>query len=80
MPKGSPAIAFLSFANRGRGTVGLTVANQPFGDFAVRTVIPRLRRGERGVRTYRLPTTRRGIFDDGPDEVTRREPFELYRH
>jgi uncharacterized protein (DUF58 family) len=79
VPKGSPAIAFLTFANRGRGTVGVTVANQPFGDIAVRTVIPRLRRGERGVRTYRLPTTRRGIFDVGPVEVTRRDPFELFR-
>ena len=78
VPKGSPAIAFLTFANRGRATVGVTVANQPFGDIAVRTVIPRLRRGERGVRTYRLPTSRRGVFDVGPVEVTRRDPFELF--
>lgn len=79
VPKGSPAIAVLSFANRGRGTVGVTVAHQPFGTQLVRTVIPRLRRGERGMRTYRLPTTRRGIFDVGPVEVTRRDPFELFR-
>src|SRR5467141_2297156 len=57
VPKGSPAIAFLTFANRGRTTIGTTVASQPFGETHVRTVIPRLRRGERGVRTYRLPTT-----------------------
>jgi uncharacterized protein (DUF58 family) len=79
VPKGSPAIAFLTFANRGRATIGVTVANQPFGPMQVRTVIPRLRRGERGVRTYRLPTTRRGIFDVGPVEVTRRDPFDLFR-
>ena len=79
VPKGTPAIAFLTFANRGRSTVGVTVANQPFGDLQVRTLIPRLRRGERGVRTYRLPTTRRGIFEVGPVEVTRRDPFELFR-
>lgn len=79
VPKGSPAIAFLTFANRGRATMGVTVANQPFGPMQVRTVIPRLRRGERGVRTYRLPTTRRGIFDVGPVEVTRRDPFDLFR-
>jgi uncharacterized protein (DUF58 family) len=79
VPKGSPAIAFLSFANRGRTTIGTTVASQPFGATQVRTVIPRLRRGERGVRTYRLPTTQRGIFDIGPIEVTRRDPFELFR-
>ncbi|MCU1656023.1 MAG: hypothetical protein JWO57_679 [Pseudonocardiales bacterium] len=79
VPKGSPAIAFLTFANRGRTTIATTVASQPFGGTQVRTVIPRLRRGERGVRTYRLPTTQRGIFDIGPVEVTRRDPFELFR-
>jgi uncharacterized protein (DUF58 family) len=79
VPKGSPAIAVLSFANRGRRTVGVTVANQPFGDVQVRTIIPRMRRGERGMRTYRLPTRQRGIFDVGPVEVTRRDPFELFR-
>jgi uncharacterized protein (DUF58 family) len=79
VPKGSPAIAVLTFANRGRRTVGVTVANQPFGGAQVRTVIPRLRRGERGLRTYRLPTRQRGIFDVGPVEVTRRDSFELFR-
>jgi len=79
VPKGSMAIAFLTFSNRGRMTVPTTVANQPFGAIQVRTVIPRLRRGERGTRTYRLPTTRRGIFDVGPIEVTRRDPFDLFR-
>lgn len=79
VPKGSPAIAVLTFANRGRRTVGVTVANQPFGDTRVRTVIPKLRRGERGLRTYRLPTRQRGVFDVGPVEVTRRDSFELFR-
>jgi len=79
VPKGSMAIAFLTFANRGRMTVGTTVASQPFGATQVRTIIPRLRRGERGTRTYRLPTTQRGIFDVGPVEVTRRDPFDLFR-
>jgi uncharacterized protein (DUF58 family) len=79
VPKGSLAIAFLSFANRGRTTIATTVANQPFGPTQVRTIIPRLRPGERGTRTYRLPTTRRGIFDVGPVEVTRRDPFDLFR-
>jgi uncharacterized protein (DUF58 family) len=79
VPKGSPAIAVLTFANRGRRTIGVTVANQPFGDISVRTVIPKMRRGERGMRTYRLPTRRRGIFEVGPVEVTRRDAFELFR-
>jgi uncharacterized protein (DUF58 family) len=79
VPKGSPAVAFLRFGNRGRRTVPMSVATQPFGATRVRTVIPRLRGGERGTRAYRLPTTRRGIFDVSPIEVTRRDAFELFR-
>jgi uncharacterized protein (DUF58 family) len=79
VPKGSPAIAFLTFANRGRRTVPVSVATQPFGGHRVRTVIPKLRGGERGTRAYRLPTTRRGIFDVLPVEVTRRDPYEFFR-
>jgi uncharacterized protein (DUF58 family) len=76
--KGSPAIALLHFANRGRGPVGVTVAGQQIGDTVVRTVIPRLRRGERGVRVYRLPTVARGVFDVGPVEVARADPFAFF--
>jgi uncharacterized protein (DUF58 family) len=79
VPKGSPAIAFLTFANRGRRTVPVSVATQPFGAQQVRTVIPKLRGGERGTRAYRLPTRQRGIFDVQPVEVTRRDSFELFR-
>lgn len=79
VPKGSPAIAFLTFANRGRRAVPVTVATQHFSAQQVRTVLPRLRAGERGVRAYRLPTTRRGIFDVEPIEITRRDAFEFFR-
>ena len=79
VPKGSPAIAFLTFANRSRRSVPVTVATQHFSNMQVRTVIPRLRGGERGTRAYRLPTTRRGIFDVEPVEITRRDPYELFR-
>jgi uncharacterized protein (DUF58 family) len=79
VPKGSPAIAFLTFANRGRRSVPTTVATQQFGGTEVCTVIPRLRRGERGSRAYRLPTTRRGIFDVDPLEVNRRDSYEFFR-
>jgi uncharacterized protein (DUF58 family) len=79
VPKGSPAVAFLRFVNRGRRTAPMSVATQPFGAARVRTVIPRLRGGERGTRAYRLPTTRRGIFDVAPIQVTRRDPYELFR-
>ncbi|MDQ2796436.1 MAG: DUF58 domain-containing protein [Actinomycetota bacterium] len=79
VPKGSPAIAFLTFANRGRRTHPVAVATQPFGGQRVRTVIPKLRGGERGTRAYRLPTKHRGIFDIPPLELTRRDSFELFR-
>lgn len=79
IPKGSPAIAFLSFVNRGRRTLPVTVATQHFAAQQVRTVIPRLRGGERGTRAYRLPTTHRGIFDVEPVEILRRDPYELFR-
>jgi uncharacterized protein (DUF58 family) len=79
VPKGSPAVALLHFANRGRRSVPTTVATQHFSAQRVRTVIPRLRGGERGSRAYRLPTTRRGIYDVAPLEIVRRDAFELFR-
>ena len=79
VPKGMPAIAHLQLANVGRSRLPVTVAQQPYGDGVVRTVLPELRGGERGVRTYRLPTARRGVFDVGPVEVGRGDPFGLLR-
>ncbi len=79
VPKGSPAVAVLSVTNHGRRRLGTIVADQPFGDTVVRTPLPRLRRGEHGLRTYRLPTRQRGIVDVGPVEVSRRDPLELFR-
>jgi uncharacterized protein (DUF58 family) len=78
VPKGAPAIALLTFANRGRRGVPVTVATQHFSAQNVRTVIPRLRGGERGSRAYRLPTTRRGIFDVEPVEIVRRDAFDFF--
>jgi uncharacterized protein (DUF58 family) len=77
--KGLPAIAFLEMTNTGRTSAGRTVAIQPFNELRVRTVLPRLERGQSGMRTYRLPTSRRGIFHIGPLEVARSDPFELVR-
>lgn len=79
VPRGQPAIALLTFANRGRRSHPVAIATQPFGTQRVRAVIPRLRGSERGTRAYRLPTTRRGIFDVPPVELTRRDTFELFR-
>jgi uncharacterized protein (DUF58 family) len=77
--KGLPAIAYLTCSNQGRITVPALVASQPYGSGSVRTMLPRLRRGQSGVRVYRLPTSRRGIFDIGPVEIIRSDPFGLVR-
>lgn len=79
VPKGTPAIALLHLSNLGRNRIPVTVALQPFGDTTVRAVLPELPSGAAGVRTYHLPTDRRGVFDLGPLEVVRSDPFELFR-
>ena len=35
--------------------------------------------GEQGLRTYRLPTSQRGVYDIGPVEIPRADPFGLCR-
>jgi len=79
VPKGSPAVAVLTVTNKGRRRTPPTVASQPFGSGEVSTPLPRLRQGERGLRTYRLPTRQRGIVDVGPVELRRRDVFDLFR-
>ncbi|MCU1489884.1 MAG: hypothetical protein JWM85_1289 [Acidimicrobiaceae bacterium] len=77
--KGLPAIAYLQFTNRGRLRSPAMVALQPYGERSVPLVMPRLLRGQSGMRTYRLPTSRRGVFSLGPLQVTRADPFDLVR-
>ena len=77
--KGLPAIAFLHFTNTGARAVPSSVAVQPYGALRVETVLPKLLGGQTGMRSYRLPTTRRGIFTIGPVEISRADPFEFAR-
>ena len=77
--KGSPAIALVHVANSSRRALPALVIEQRLGDAVIRAALPRLRRGERSVRTYRLPTTRRGVFELGPVELPRADPFGLCR-
>lgn len=77
--KGSPAIALIHATNLSRRTLAPVPFDQRLGDVTMRAFLPRLRRGEQGMRTYRLPTSRRGIFDIGPVEVPRADPFGLCR-
>lgn len=77
--KGLPAIAVIQVANLGRRTLAPILIEQHLGDRPIRARLPRLRRGESGLRTYRLPTEVRGTYDVGPVEIPRADPFGLCR-
>lgn len=77
--KGSPAIAVIHVTNLSRRTLAPIAIEQRLGDRPIAARLPRLRRGERGLRTYRLPTSQRGTFEVGPVEMPRADPFGLCR-
>ncbi len=77
--KGQPAIALIHVTNMGRRSLPPILIEQRLGDRPIRARLPRLRRGERGLRTYRLPTAHRGTYDVGPVEIPRADPFGLCR-
>jgi uncharacterized protein (DUF58 family) len=77
VPKGEAAIVYLSLRNLGRHTLRGTQAHQPYGSRLIETPLPNLLGGQSGIRTYRLPTARRGVFRIGPVEVSRSDPFGL---
>lgn len=74
-----PALAYFDIANRGPVAVPAMVAEQRFGPYDVRVVLPRLGRDEQTIRTFRLPTDRRGIFTVGPLTAWRSDPFRIVR-
>jgi uncharacterized protein (DUF58 family) len=77
--KGQPAIAVIRAVNLSwRSLVGLVI-EQRLGDIVFRAELPRLGRGEAGLRTYRLPTSRRGTYVVGPVELPKADPFGLCR-
>lgn len=73
--KGSLAIAVLDVRNRARSASPPVRAVQVLGAASVTTWLPRLGPRARAVRTARLPTERRGVFDVGPVELRRADPF-----
>ena len=77
--KGQPAIAVIHVGNLSRRSLAPIVIEQRLGDRPVRARLPRLRRGEQGMRTYRLPTAARGTYEVGPVEIPRADPFGLCR-
>jgi uncharacterized protein (DUF58 family) len=77
--KGLPAIAVIHVTNLSRRTLAPVAIEQRLGDTPIRATLPRLRRGQQGLRTYRLPTSQRGVYEIGPVEVPRADPFGLCR-
>lgn len=77
--KGLPAIAVVHVTNLSRRMLAPLAIEQRLGDTPIRARLPRLRRGEQGLRTYRIPTSKRGVFDIGPVEISRADPFGLCR-
>jgi uncharacterized protein (DUF58 family) len=77
--KGTPAIAVVHVTNLSRRPLAPLPIEQRLGDTPMRALLPRLRGGEQGFRTYRLPTSRRGVFELGPVEIPRADPFGLCR-
>ena len=77
--KGRTAIALIHVTNLGRRSLPPVLIEQRLGERPIRARLPRLRRGERGLRTYRLPTAQRGTYEVGPVEMPRADPFGLCR-
>jgi uncharacterized protein (DUF58 family) len=77
--KGAPAVAVVHVTNLSRRPLAPLAIEQRVGDTPIRAVLPRLGRGEHSLRTYRLPTEQRGVYDIGPVEIPRGDPFGLCR-
>jgi uncharacterized protein (DUF58 family) len=77
--KGLPAISVVHVKNLSWRTLAPIAIEQRLGDMPIRALLPRLRKGQAGLRTYRLPTFRRGVYDVGPVEIPRADPFGFCR-
>ena len=77
--KGMPAIIYLHLTNRGRRSLPPTDAVQPYGEHEVTASLPKLYGGQSGIRTYRLPTSNRGVFHMAPLQIRRSDPLELLK-
>jgi uncharacterized protein (DUF58 family) len=77
--KGELAIAYLQLQNRARRPFLGGVGVQQLGGVELEVALPRLRRGERDVRTSVLPTDRRGLHLLGPVLLRRADAFGLVR-
>lgn len=77
--KGDPAIALIRATNRSWRALAPQVMEQRLGGTVFRAQLPRMRRNETTLRTYRLPTSQRGTYTVGPVEIPKADPFGLCR-
>jgi uncharacterized protein (DUF58 family) len=79
VPRGEPAIARLQVRNTGSRRSGAFTASDRAGNRNVGVDVPRLAPGEAVLRTYRLPTDRRGRHEVGPLTLVRQDLLGLAR-
>jgi len=73
-----PATGVLTVTNSGRRrSPGMTVLERFGDDRMVDIAIPSLDSNEPHTTTYSLPTDRRGVYDVGPLNISRSDPFGL---
>ena len=74
---GRPARSELTVVNAGRRRTSGGVALEQFGASQLPVELPSLEPNEAATITTELPTDRRGVFEVGPLDVTRSDPFGL---
>ncbi|GLY80498.1 DUF58 domain-containing protein [Actinoallomurus iriomotensis] len=77
VPRGDPAVCVLTVGNTGRLPMPRTVVHDRLGSHRVPVEVPFLRPGGETTLTYRLDTTRRGVFEAGPLRWERRDCLGL---
>lgn len=79
VPRGDAAVARLSVRNVGGRRSYPFEANDPTGHEVVEVRVDALDPGQSTTRTYRLPTSRRGVIPVGPLTLTREDGLGLFR-
>lgn len=77
--KGGDAVVVVRARARGRRAVPPLVLDQQVGPVVVEAVLPRIPAGQVLLRTWALPTARRGEFTVGAMEAVRADPLGLWR-
>lgn len=76
--KGGTVVTVLRIESRGRRSVHGLDAVQRIGERTLPTALPKVRPGEVISRAVSFTATDRGVFELGPVEVVRRDPFGLF--